>query len=705
MSSASVHEGRDGVLRAVDRVRMGLVSIAWGRAAICAIGAAFVTWIVSTLVWRAVGDASSTATATRLVFTLFDSAFVAMLVWWLLARRYGRVTRVRAALWIEEQRGSGFALVTWIEQVDAQQVPSAMLQRDVARVSHEALASAQRCLRAAATKQLRGPLLFVVGALAVLGYQRGSDGGVREGHGGSGSLLAARERRRDVSFAAWRVRVTPPAYSGRVPENLGDVTSLRALSGSRIDVEGIDAAPDSIRVRILRDSQPPTPSPMIATSANGWRATVHAVDAPMEVRVLRTSHTRLLLIEGVADSIPQVTLTSPARDSVLRRAEGGLTLRAHAHDDIGIVNASFEVVVSSGEGEKFTVRTERVGARTFSGQHDGDLSTSLDLTAMKLAPGDIVHIRAVARDGHPVTDHEAGASETRSFRIARPSDYDSVAVEPAPPPEVDKSLLSQRMLLLLTERLETKRPGLATNVWHDEAFKLARDQSRLREAVGDAVFQRLQGDRPDKAPPADGRGGDAGKLNVNGVDATATLDEGDDSPVIAINKPLLEAYNAMWDASRALEQANLRGAIPHMKLALAAIERARAASRLYLRGRPPIVIVDIAKVRMVGKDTGAPVARRARVALPPRSALRESRLLAIAEMVQSNPLAARDSLALLRLESLSDAPTFAESLNALVTALSTSGTRDLTEPFLRARRALGGIDRASASAWSRGGPP
>src|SRR6187397_1649456 len=100
----------------------------------------------------------------------------------------------------------------------------------------------------------------------------------------------------------------------------------------------------------------------------------------------------------------------------------------------------------------------------------------------------------MVRDAHPMAGREAGTSETRSFRIARQSEYDSVAVEPAPPPDVDKSLLSQRMLLMLTEKLEKRRPQLALSVLREESRILARDQGRLRQAVGDAVFQRLSGE-------------------------------------------------------------------------------------------------------------------------------------------------------------------------------------------------------------------
>ena len=452
-----------------------------------------------------------------------------------------------------------------------------------------------------------------------------------------------------------------------------------------------------------------------------------ATNDPLAVRVHRSRFARLLLVEGVQDSLPRVSLQLPLRDSVLRRPEGRVPLEATLHDDLGLASASFDVVVSRGEGERFTVTTAHVGARRFDAMRDATsrgasvqdatLRASLDLAAMSLGPGDIVHVRAVARDKHPLASREAGVSETRSFRIARPSEYDSVAVEPAPPPEVDKSLMSQRMLLMLTERLLSRRPRLTTPVYRDESQQLAREQARLRQAVGDAVFQRLSGEGGGEDSHSAGDGRDhgidtvGGKLAMSGVNAEGMLEEGDDAPVLAINKPLLEAYNAMWDAGRALEQAELRTAIPFMRVALAAIERARAASRLYLRGSPPAVIVDLAKVRLTGKDTGTANDRAARVALPARSALRETRLLAAASRLTSDAMAARDSIAVLRMESLADAPAFAAALWSLLedirraTGRRGGGAVDVTEALVRARRVLGGIERVPAGAWSRGGPP
>lgn len=626
---------------------------------------------------------------------------------WLRARR-GGISDVRAALWVEEHGSADFALVTAVEQ--APMVPT-LWSEAVQRRAEQAISAARAAVTPFAVHALRGPIGFAVGAAMVvaLGVWLPSRGdvaaplGTRDGRG---------RARVPTPIGAWRVRVTPPEYTGQSASELQDARTVRALSGSRIDVTGSGDAPDSAWTRSLHDSGSVRGQALPISSASaGWQVRAEASDGPSEVRVARDTYSKLLLVDGVADSVPRVALTRPVRDSVLRKAEGALTLSAQLHDDVGLVRASFELVISSGEGERFTVKARQVGARVLQREHDAMLSTVIDLASLQLGPGDVVHIRAIARDAHPAASHEAGFSETRSFRVARPSEYDSVAVEPAPPPEVDKSLLSQRMLLLLTEKLDRRQRTMTPVAFSDESRKLARDQSRLREAVGDAVFQRLTGEGGGEHSHSPGDGHDhgveavGGKLALSGVNAEGMLEEGDDSPVIAINKPLLEAYNAMWDAGRALEQSDPHAAIPFMRVALAAIERARAAQRLYLRGRPPTVIIDLDKVRMVGKDTGGVSVRDRRETLPPVVAAREVRLLRAAALVTTDAAAARDSLAVLRLEAVSDSPAFAQSLAALVETLSGGGRPNVTDGFLRARRALGSVQRVAPSPWTRGGPP
>jgi hypothetical protein len=135
-----------------------------------------------------------------------------------------------------------------------------------------------------------------------------------------------------------------------------------------------------------------------------------------------------------------------------------------------------------------------------------------------------------------------------------------------------------------------------------------------------------------------------------------------------------------------------------MREALEAIQRARQAERIYLRGRPTALVVDLARIRLAGDLAGAapagtvPGARN----LKDRDALlaRYSRAI---ELLPGG--AALDSLQLLRIDALETEPRFAAALGDAVTALRNS--RDATAPLISARRLLAGPLRTTAGlpAW------
>ena len=231
----------------------------------------------------------------------------------------------------------------------------------------------------------------------------------------------------------------------------------------------------------------------------------------------------------------------------------------------------------------------------------------------------------------------------------------------------------------------------------DESSRIARDQSKLRKQVSKVIFARLGADAEseesqaldDSAPPKSPedmlRAADA----ATNVGMGALDFEGDETPVVAVNRTLLEAYNAMWDAERELQIAEPGKALPYMHAALDAIQRARAAERLYLRGRPPVAIVDLDQVRLSGKrDDAAGGARVARAASDSSAARRSRRLDAALARLAADPGAAIDSLLLLRMDAIAPDPVLAAALGVAIDSLRAG--RDATAAIARARRAAGG---------------
>ena len=607
-------------------------------------------------------------------------------------RLNGPLSAGRVALWLEERSPSlQFALVSALGVPSPPSRLSAAIDR--ANLARPAWRSLFRTLTMPAAA-------LTIGLVAVV-VQRSE---------AAGSLLQpiAGLTRADGASALTRVVVTvrAPGYARRPAATLENPDIVRALAGGTLVVEGampragapVSAALDTIGLAV-------------ASEDGRWRAALAVPGLPAVLRLRHGFHTRLIAIEPQDDSLPGVTLLAPARDTVLRLPTGRFALRAQAQDDLGLTSAAFEYIVSSGDGERFTFTSGTLGVQRPGGRRSADLSATLDLGALALKPGDVIHLRAVARDANTVTGPGIGSSDTRTFRVARAGEYDSVAVEAAAPPEADKTLLSQRMLINLAEALVRRSRGLARETLVAESRRIGRDQARLRKQVSDLVFSRLGDDVSGEHFHGDGHEHADSQLIQGPLTPEQLLraaeratqirseDAHDETPIVAINRPLLEAYNAMWDAGRELEAGTPHTALPPMYVALAAIQKARAAERLYLRGVPPRVVVDLARVRLQGKDRGSDAYR---VSQPPSDAARRNALDRLHRALASGSgSAAADSLLLIRLSLVGEWPAAAHTFDALIADVRAA--RDATSSLLAVRRALDATTsvRDSLLTWGR----
>jgi hypothetical protein len=669
-------------------VRVLLASSTLLRALVWGLAAALSVLLLTALVDSFVPLPLSVRREVQYVTLLAGVAAFGAMAW----RDRGVLTLRRVALWVEERNPSiAYALVTAVETGDATLVDAARGEAWTRTARIGALRAPIVPLAATAIA-LIVLVLLPAGAVARIRSPRPGDS-IR----GASSRDAAHSR-----LSPLVARIAPPAYVHASPTSIDNPIELRPIAGSVVTFVGQGSA-TGIAVRVNAES--------LTATARGdeWSIRVVAGARPSAVRFTDRSFERLVVINSQADAAPIVTLRSPAKDSVLRAPTGRITLTADATDDFGIASASFEYIISSGEGETFKFRSGVLGAAQPNATH-ASLSASLSLDSLKLAPGDIVHIRAVARDANDVSGPGIGASETRALRIARTGEYDSLAVEAAAPTEEAKNLVSQRMLIMLAEALEKKRPRLVRDSVVNESRSIAGDQKRLRRTVGDVVFMRLGGNQSaeehsDEDSPARAksmqdllsRADSATNRSTDPIDF-----QGGESPVVAVNKPLLEAYNAMWDASTQLEIGEPGAALPHMRRALAAIEQARQAERLYLRGRPPQVVIDIDKARLKGKDKGNSATRPPLPMADSATRSLELRLVRAIELSAHDAPAAVDSLTLMRIDALTEKPAFAATLSAAIDAMRRSRGAEATAALARARRSLAGpsIVRDSIARWS-----
>jgi hypothetical protein len=579
----------------------------------------------------------------------------------------GVFSRRRVILWMEERLPElRYALVALDEQPETR-------FRDILEARVRA-ASLRRHVLIALVRLVAVPLvlLLTMQLIARPLLARTARGGASPG----ASRAASPSGAADQTFIAI---VTPPTYSRIAAVSIENPTNVAALVGSDIRFVG------------------------------AWSARVAMPRQPMALRLTGPAD-RIVALEPRADSAPVVVIELPARDTVIAAANGILRLSASARDDLGLAAGWFEMIVSSGDGELFTFRSITIGRTASGGGQQLRLNAALRLDTLGLKPGDVMHLRAVARDANPAQYAEPGASESRTLRVFRRGEADSVAVEAAPPPEVGRSELSQRMLINMTEKLVADMRRLSRNDVSREANNIAREQARLRRRVGAIIFTRLTGDEPepddtagidvDTLPPGEALLRAASQATNAADHVHSEEEQGGDGTVIGINAPLLEAFNAMWEAERRLGVVEPREALPHMRAALAAIQRARAAERLYLRGRPPKIVIDLARIRLSGKrDAIDPGTRSPRASAIAATRERRARFYAALDRLVADPAAGIDSLTLLRVDALTTAPAFAASLSVAIADLRAG--RDATSSLLVARRTLSGAPTSGTNTrWS-----
>lgn len=580
----------------------------------------------------------------------------------------------RVALWLEERIPTlEYTLVT---AIDARyQQPPGGIEAAVARapIGAEASRALWKSLLPALGAALIGAALLYVSPMSASG---GRLFGARPGFG-TGAAVPAGSRLDDL-----RVRLIPPAYTGQSATSLDDPSSIAGLSGSRIVVSG-DGSAAGVTASV---------GPSATTvSANGGRWSVSMVmpQKPAALSLSDRSYERIIVLEPRADHPPRIVLTSPARDTTMRAARLVLNLSATATDDIGLRGAWFEYLVTTGSGEIFSARTINTPIVTFGGARTGSINATLDLASLKLSQGDIVSIRAITHDVNTLSGPGIGTSDTRTFRIARDNEYDSVAVDAAAPPPVDSSAISQRMLIQMTEQLVKEERTLTRAELVKRSTEIGDLEDRIRKKVESILYQRVEEES--------GTEGDT-HAEGEGIESEAHSDEVEAVP----NANLKEAHNALWQAVRSLQIAEPAPALPPMRIALKALDRARLANRLYLRGVPPPIVVDLARVRMTGKEKGSASTRTPRTAADSLRAGLDRRFNDALEMIQRSPDGAARAFTLLRVDALSDAPAFASALSEAIDAFRKG--RDATTPLLRARRALAGDPRAVSGlpSWSGG---
>jgi hypothetical protein len=344
---------------------------------------------------------------------------------------------------------------------------------------------------------------------------------------------------------------------------------------------------------------------------------------------------------------------------------------ASASDDIGIGRIWIELMLTTGGGERFSTTTRTLAAVSPGSSRAGSASVAIRLDTMRLGPGDVLNLRAVARDGNTETGPGEGSSETRTIRIHDPSLANAIPIVPASVARLDTTVLSQRMLIIRAETLLVRRRRIPADSFRVQSLRLAERQLMLYDRVQALI------------------------LELETATDVGFVGETEESRLLRV------AGSAMRQAEDELRKIRVAEALPEMYRALDALDKGRTSRRIYLRGMLPRIVVDLEQVRLQGTDSASAGPRPARPPLAdPRRALL-SRLDLILSGAGAGALA--DSLTMLRAAALTLASDAAPALGRALEAI-----RAGADPGTALRAARRALDRATEaepvlSPW-RGGP-
>jgi hypothetical protein len=577
-------------------------------------------------------------------------------------RGRGALGLTGVALFLEDQiPGLHYALVTAVEPAGRRD--AALLDRAVERSWSPA------ALQAPIRRALVPPLLLglmLLGLLLVL--PRAALTRILDPRAGD-ALLAPRGPGAPASrLTPLVVVVIPPAYARLPTQTFEEPLSVRALVGSTIRLRGRGAAlaaAESLRVETPGGAVPPT---MVADT---WSVSLRMPGEARVVRLTDRGSSRLLTLEPVIDAPPAVELRAPEHDTTYALPRGTIAVEATASDDIGIARIWIELMLTTGGGERFSTTTRSLAALSPGAAGTAGTSVTIRLDSMRLGPGDVMNLRAAARDGNTVTGPGEGSSETRTIRIHDPSLANTIPIVPASVAALDTTVLSQRMLIIRAETLLVRRRRMPADSFRVQSLRLGERQLMLYDRVQALI------------------------LELETATDVGFVGETEESKLLRL------AGVAMRRAEDQLRRIRVAEALPEMYRALDALDKGRTSRRIYLRGMLPRIVVDLDQVRLKGTDSAWAGPRPAR---PPLADPRRALLIRLDRIVSgAGSGALADSLTMLRAAALTIAPDAAPSLARALEAIRAGA--DPSAALRVTRRAL---DRATEaepvlSPW-RGGP-
>jgi hypothetical protein len=396
------------------------------------------------------------------------------------------------------------------------------------------------------------------------------------------SSSAANELRGEkqiVTIDDLKVRVVPPAYLGKAIEetSVGDAP-IRALAGSTIEVgikvRGVIEAATlnfsgaSHMMRMLGENH--FSGAFIINQSGTFEIRLHTGESVAPPAPL------VRAVEVYADAPPEARITAPSGDQLLRAVpDTPINVRWTAQDDLGLASVTLKYIKSRGEGDaaKFTNgeitlnQIERVNAREWRG------ATSLYLERLDVHAGDTLVFWIEARDRNP-SKNNIGRSASLAVAIAAPEAL-KLNLSDLRPNEIGRFLLSERQIIIQTEKLHEQRARLAPSEFARRANEIASDQRDFKNSFNDYI--NIEG----------GEGGAAAtnveeKVHEAENERTEVHNHGIPEPPMGAPdsvREMIYAIRAMWDAEDALIIADTTKALIYEREALKRLKNAQLSAR------------------------------------------------------------------------------------------------------------------------------
>jgi hypothetical protein len=386
-----------------------------------------------------------------------------------------------------------------------------------------------------------------------------------------------------------RVRVVPPAYTGLGAEDAPGDGPVRALAGSQVLVS-LRARGDVAGASLSFNG---AASPMrLLGEGHFTGAFTASASGALEARVVADErYAPAPFVRGVevyADAPPEARITEPGGDQLLRAIPGApVRVAWTARDDFGLSGVTLKYIKSRGEGDaaRFTDGELRLSSVERASLREWQGTASLDLARLGLQAGDTLVFWIEARDRSPNANN-AGRSASLAIAIRAP-EAARLSLSDLLPGEIGRFRLSQRQIIIKTEKLHAERARLTEAEVLKRSNDIAADQRDFKNSFNEYIKREGAGEDEGAGAVANGASVEAEARALEN-ERTATHFHGIPEPPAGAPtqvREMVAAIRAMWDAEEALSIGDTTKALAHEREALTHLNRAQTAVR-YI---PPIV--------------------------------------------------------------------------------------------------------------------